>query len=434
MTSIFENQKFAEKYLAGGVSSSIRNYKEIGHPIYLAKGEGVKVWDIEGKEYYDLNNSHGATILGHNNPKIKAAVEKGLEMGVLCAYETVYQGKLAKKLADMVPSIDLCRFCCSGSETVMHSIRLAREITGKEKIIKFEGHFHGYCDYVMYSYWPPIAAQLGPAQRPIPYVQSGGIPKTIKDLIIIVPFNDLEALKKIIEEEKDEVAALIMEPINYDAGCIVPTQEYMKAIRKLTEDNGIILIYDEILSAFRTGPGCAQEYFDVVPDLCTIGKCIAGGYPLTAFGGKKEYMNHLRPKGNSEHSGTYNGHLIPVLAALTCLEEISNPGFYDHIYQIADRLYKGLDRIFAEYHLGRIQGLGARFGMYFDVDEEVTNYRISAKSNKEKNAKFIATAVKNGVLMFGKHHGFSAVYTKKDVDEVLNRLEKTAKEVADCYK
>jgi len=432
MTSNFENEKFAKKYLAGGVSSSIRNYKEIGHPIYFTKGEGVKVWDMDGKEYYDLNNSHGATILGHNNPKIRAAVEKGLEMGVLCAYETEYQGKLAKKLADMVPSIDLSRFACSGTETVMHAVRLAREITGKEKIIKFEGHFHGYFDYVMYSYWPQLE-QAGPENRPIPYVQSGGIPKTIKDLITIAPFNDLEALEKIIEEEKDEVAALVMEPINYDAGCIVPTKEYMKAIRKLTEENGIILIYDEILSAFRTGPGCAQEYFDVVPDLCTIGKCIAGGYPLSAFGGKEEYMNHLRPKGNSEHSGTYNGHLIPVLAALACLEEISSPGFYDHIYQIADRLYKGLDRIFADYHLGRVQSLGARFGMYFDVDEEVTNYRISAKSNKEKNAKFIATAVKNGVLMFGKHHGFSAAYTKKDVDEVLNRLEKTAKEVARSF-
>ena len=433
MKNMLELEKFAEKYLVGGVSSSIRNYVEIGHPIYFAKGEGAKVWDIERKEYYDLNNSHGATILGHNNPKIRAAVEKALDMGVLCSYETEYQSKLAKKLADMVPAIDLSRFTCSGTEAVMHSIRLAREITGKEKIIKFEGHFHGYFDYLMYSYWSQIE-QSGPAKRPIPYVQSGGIPKTIKDLIIIAPFNDLEALEEIIEEEKDGVAALVMEPINYDAGCIVPTKEYMKAIRKLTKENGIILIYDEILSAFRTGPGCAQEYFDVVPDLCTIGKCIAGGYPLSVFGGKEEYMNHLRPKGNSEHSGTYNGHLIPVMAALACLEEISSPGFYDHIYQIADRLYKGLDRIFAEYHLGRIQGLGARFGMYFDVDEEVTNYRISAKSNKEKNAKFIATAVKNGVLMFGKHHGFSAAYTKKDVDEVLNRLEKTAKEVANYYK
>ena len=439
MTSNLENEKFAEKYLVGGVSSSIRKYKEIGHPIYFAKGEGVKVWDIEGKEYYDLDNSHGATILGHNHPKLRAAVEKALDMGVLCAYETEYQGKLAKKLSDMVPAIDLCRFTCSGTDAVMNSIRLARESTGKEKIIKFEGHFHGYFDYVMYSYnimdshTPPVE-RSGPAKRLIPYVQSGGIPKSIKNLIIVAPFNDLEALEKIIKEEKDEVAALVMEPINYNSGCIVPTKEYMKAVRKLTKENGILLIYDEVLSAFRTGPGCAQEYFDVVPDLCTIGKCVAGGFPLSVFGGKREYMNHVRPLGNSEHSGTYNGHLIPVLTALACLEEISSPGFYDHIYQIADRLYKGLDKIFADYHLGRIQGLGARFGMYFDVDEEVTNYRIAAKSNKEKNAKFIAAAVKNGVLMFGKHHGFSAAYTKEDVDEILNRLEKTAKEVADYYK
>lgn len=428
--NMLDNEEFSKKYLVGGVSSSARIYKVgVGHPIYFAKGDGVKVWDIEGKEYYDLNNSHGATILGHNHPKLREAVEKALDMGVLCSYETEYQGKMAKKLSDMIPAIDLCRFCCSGTEAVMHTVRLAREITGKEKIIKFEGHFHGYFDYVMYSYQPQIE-QSGPAKRPIPYVQSGGIPKTIEDLIIIAPFNDLEALEKIIEEKKHEVAALIMEPINYNSGCIVPTKEYMKAIRRVTKENGILLIYDEILSAFRTGPGCAQEYFDVVPDLCTIGKCVAGGFPLSVFGGKREYMNHVRPLGNSEHSGTYNGHLVPIMAGIASLEEISNPDFYKHIYQIADRLYTGLDQIFAKYHLGRVQGLGARFGMYFDVDEEVTNYRIFAKSNQEKNKKFITAAAKNGVLIFGKHNGFSAAYKKEDVDEVLNRLEKTAKEIA----
>ena len=433
MTSMLENEKFAEKYLVGGVSSSIRKYKNLGHPIYFKEGKGVKVWDVEGKEYYDLDNSHGATILGHNNTKLREAVEKALDMGVICSYETEYQGKLAKKLSDIIPAIDLCRFCCSGTETVMHTVRLAREITGKEKIIKFEGNFHGYFDYVMYSYEGPVE-KMGPAEKPIPYIQSGGIPKAIEDFIIVVAYNDLEALEKVIKEKKDEVAALIMEPICYNSGCIVPTKEYMKAIRKLTEENGILLIYDEILSAFRTGPGCAQEYFDVVPDLCTIGKSVAGGFPISVFGGKREYMNHVRPLGNVEHSGTYNGHLIPVMAALACLEEISSPGFYDHIYKIADRLYKGFDKIFAEYHLGRIQGLGARFGMYFDVYEEVTNYRIAAKNNKEKKYRFINTAIKNGVLLFGKHHGFSAAYTKEDVDEVLNRLEKTAKEVVDYYK
>ena len=433
MTSIFEYKEFAEKYLVGGVSGSSRVYKEIEHPIYFAKGEGAKIWDVEGKVYYDLNNSHGATFLGHNHPKIRAAVEKGLAMGVLCSYETEFQAKLAKKISEMVPAVDICRFCCSGTETVMHTVRLAREITGKEKIIKFEGHFHGHFDYVMYSTFPPIE-KSGPAKRPMPYVQSGGIPKAIQDLIIVAPFNDLEALEKIIKEENNKVAALIMEPISYDVGCIVPTKEYMKAIRRLTQENGIILIYDEILSAFRTGPGCAQEYFGVVPDLCIIGKSIANGFPISVFGGKREYMNHLRPLGNSEQSGTYSGHLIPILAGIACLEEINSPGFYNHIYQIADHLYKGLDKIFAKYHLGRIQGLGARFGMYFDIDEEVTNYRISAKSNEEKNNKFIAAAVKNGVIMFGKHHGSSAAYTKKDVDEVLNRLEKTAGQVVHCYK
>lgn len=428
-----ELTEFAGKYMAGGVSSSIRINRAIGRPLFMARGDGPKVWDVDGNEMYDLNNSHGATILGHNHPKLRAAVEKGLDMGVICSYETEYQSQLAQTICSMVPAMERVRYTCSGTEATMHLTRLAREITGKDKIIKFEGHFHGYHDYVQFSSSPPLD-KAGPPDAPTPYCQSGGIPDIIADLIIVVPFNDLDALEKAIRENKDEAAAVILEPINYNSGCIVPSREYMEALRRLTIENDVLLIFDEVLSAFRTNRGCAQEYFQVVPDLCAIGKCVAGGYPLSVFGGKQEFMDHVRPKGRSEHSGTYNGHLIPVLAALACLEEIDSPGFFEYVNQLADRFYSGLDQIFRETGLGRVQGLGARFGMYFGIDGEVTNYREAAKSDPELSLKFTAAAINNGVYIAdygGKaaHHGFSTAYTPADVDEVLNRLQDAARQI-----
>ncbi len=419
---------FAKNYLVAGVSSSTRLNKALGYPLYVSRGKGSKIYDLDGYEYIDLCCSHGATILGHGHPNIKKAIMKALEMGIVCSYETEYQSRLAQMIVDLVPCAELVRFTCSGTEATMHCIRLAREYTNKEKIIKFEGHFHGYHDYVQYSWSPPLDV-AGPENSPIAYPQSGGMPSGIADYVIILPFNNLEVLKKAINMYKNEVAAIILEPVNYNSGCIIPDREYMKAMRELTKDNDILLIYDEVLSAFQTGPGCAQEYFGVVPDLCTIGKSVAGGLPLSIFAGKREIMGHLQPLGNAEHSGTYNGHLIPVMAAIACLEEISSDGFYDHIYELADQLHAGFSDIFKKSRItGKIQRLGARFGIYFGIDEEVTNYRIAAKNDKEMNLKFVAKAIEHGVYFHdygGKacHAGFSSAHTLEDINRALEGIE-----------
>lgn len=424
----------ARAVLPGGVSSSIRLSKALGRPFYVSRGDGAYIYDLEGREYVDLLTSHGATILGHNHPGIRAAVEEALRCGIVCSSETPAQSAVAAALAEMVPCIDMVRFTCSGTEATMHALRLAREYTGREKFIKFDGHFHGYHDYVMWNYGGYTPAE-GSEGAPRHAVKSGGIPTGIADYAILLPFNDLEAVRRALWLHGHEIAAIILEPIHYNAGCIVPSQEYMHGLRELATEHRVVLIYDEILSAFRTGTGCAQAYFTVMPDLCTIGKCVAGGTPLSVFGGRREIMEHLRPLGNAEHSGTYNAHLIPILAAQVCLAEIRKPGFYDHLYALAGRLYLGMNAIFQRQGFpARCQGLGARFGLYFGFSEEVKDYRDTAKQDAALGVRFFAGMIERGVYFCdagGKpmHHGFSAAHSLADMDRVLQAMEDTVKAI-----
>jgi glutamate-1-semialdehyde 2,1-aminomutase len=424
----------AQAVLPGGVSSSIRLSKALGRPFYVSRGDGAYIYDLAGREYVDLLTSHGATILGHNHPGLRAAVEEALRCGIVCASETAASSQVAATLAEMVPCIDMVRFTCSGTEATMHTLRLAREFTGREKFIKFDGHFHGYHDYVMWNYGGYVPAG-GADGAPQHVVKSGGVPAGIADYVTLLPFNDLEAVRRALWLHGHEIAAIILEPIHYNAGCIVPSKEYMHGLRDLTKEYGVVLIYDEILSAFRTGAGCAQAYFSVTPDLCTIGKCVAGGTPLSVFGGRREIMEHLRPLGNAEHSGTYNAHLIPIMAAQVCLAEIRKPGFYDHLYALADRLYSGMNTIFQRHGFAaRCQGLGARFGLYFGFRDEVRDYRDTAKQDAALGVRFFAGMIERGVYFCdagGKpmHHGFSAAHTMEDIDRVLQATEDTVKAI-----
>ena len=429
----------ARTVLPGGASSSIRYSKALGQPFYVSRGEGAYIYDLEGREYVDLLTSHGATILGHSHPGIKAAIEEALRCGIVCSSETPAQSRVATALTEMVPCLNMVRYTCSGTEATMHVIRLAREYTNREKIIKFDGHFHGFHDYVMWNYGGWSAG--GDAQErqetgaPRLAARSGGIPAGISDYVIVLPANDLEALKRTLWLHGHEIAGVILEPIHYNAGCIVPPKEYLHGLRDLTTEYGVVLIFDEILSAFRTGPGCAQEYFKVTPDLCTIGKCVAGGTPLSVFGGRRQIMEHLRPLGNAEHSGTYNGHLIPVMAAEVCLREIRKPGFYDHLYALANRLYDGMNAIFRRNGFqARCQGLGARFGLYFGFTEEERTYTDTAKQDTALAIRFFSGMMERGVYFCdggGKpmHHGFSAAHTLGDIDRVLQATEDTVKAI-----
>lgn len=424
----------AKQYLAGGVSASTRVNKALGHPMYFDRADGCRLWDLDGREYIDLCCSHGATLLGHGDRRVRQAVEAVLERGAACSYENELHAELARVLCEMVPCLELVRFTGSGSEATMHCIRLARAFTGKTKLLKFEGNFHGYHDQVMYAIGTP-ADRLGPEETPNPFPGSTGLPEGLDRNLVIVPYNRADLFEESFERHAHELAAVLMEPVYYNAGCIIPDKDFIDVVRRRTHDTGVLLIFDEVLSAFRMKPGGAQEYLGVTPDLCTLGKAVGGGYPLSVFGGRREIMNKLMPVGDCQHSGTYNGHVVAVAAALAAVNAYREPGFYDHIHAIANRLYDGLNVIFVKHGVsGRAHGLGARFGIYFGIDGPPRNYRDAVKHQRETMLRFIAAANRQGVYFhdYGGaacHHGFCAAMTTADVDEALQRLDEAVREM-----
>jgi glutamate-1-semialdehyde 2,1-aminomutase len=422
--------EFAKQYLPGGVAASTRFNRALGRPFYISRGDGSKVYDRDGREYIDMCCSHGASILGHNHPALKAAIQSVLDIGICCSYETDLQSRLAEKLCQTIPCAEMVRYAGSGTETIMHALRLVRAASGKNKIIKFEGHFNGYDDYVNWSTQPPLD-KAGPADRPTPYRQSAGIPEALAELVVVVPFNDPAAIERAIVEHKDDAACVLMEPINYDSGCIIAKPGYLQLVRDLTAKYGMILVWDEVLTAARVAPGGAQEYYGITPDLAVMGKATAGGLPLSAIVGKRAVMSHFRPLGNAEHSGTYLGHLITVAGALATMEEISRPGVHKALFARADQLYAGIRDIIKRAGVkARLQGLGPRFTIYFglDPDVEVTNWRQAAPADTQMTLRFIKAAIDQGVYFHdygGKpaHHGFSTAHTKADIDRVLEGLD-----------
>jgi len=425
-----QHYAFAQRYLPGGVSATARANAALGHPLFVQRGDGARVIDIEGNAFIDMCVSHGASLLGHNHRAIEAAVREALEQGIICAYETEDHALLAEQVVQMIPCADLVRFAGSGTETVMHGLRLARAATGRHKIMKFEGHFHGYSDLLNYSVAPPIDL-AGPTKRPTPYPESAGMPPDLARDLVILPFNDTECLERAFRTYGLETAALFMEPINYDAGCIVPKTGFIERCRELCSEYGVVLFFDEVLTAFRMHPAGAQGYLGVTPDLCALGKAFGGGLPISALTGRRTIMEHLRPLGDSEMSGTYLAHLTAVKAARAALREYARPGFFETLNARADRFYaafhQAIDRSGVQL---RLQHVGPRFGLYFGVDWPVTNYREAARQDRAMLMTFIAACFERGVyLAVSPHHGFSAAHTDADLEHVANVFEAALHEV-----
>src|SRR5262245_30862418 len=428
MRRVIEQYQHASQYLAGGVAASTRLTRALGHPMYFDRADGCRVWDLDGREYIDLCCSHGATLLGHGDRRVRKAVERALARGAACSYENELHTELARLLCETIPCCERVRFTGSGSEATMHCLRLARAYTGRSKLLKFEGNFHGYQDQVLYAIGTP-ADQLGPEDSPAVYPGSTGLPAGLDQNLVVVPYNRPDLLEEAFRRHAHELAAVICEPVYYNAGCVLPTAEFLAALRRLTSDHGVLLIFDEVLSAFRMCAGGAQEYLGVTPDLCTLGKAVGGGFPLSAFGGRRDVMERLMPTGDCQHSGTYNGHPVAVAAGLAAVTAYRQPGFYDHIHAVAARLYAGLEAIFAGHGVAtRVQGLGARFGVYFGITGEVRSYRDAVRHQREQMLRFIAAAIEQGVYFhdYGGgaacHHGFCAAMTLADVEEALARL------------
>lgn len=422
----------ARKVMPGGVNASARFDPTLKQALFLQRGEGAYVYDVDGNRYIDFWNSHGASLLGHGHPAIVAAVQEVLDMGILCAAETEIQVEVAEQLVRMFPGTEMVRYACSGTETTWHALRVARAYTGKLGVAKFEGHYHGVNDTVGYSSAPPLDL-AGPMDSPKPIVESAGIPPDNADLVTVLPFNDVETLEICLREKADTLAALIMEPVNYDSCGICPTAEFLQAVRDLTRELGIVLIFDEVLSGFRMGPGAALADSGVTPDMTVLGKAVGGGMPLSVFMGTREIMETCTPVGPALHSGTYNAHLALVAATRAFLREVSRPGFYNHLNALGGRLYSGMREIFERRGIKAwVQGVGCRFGLLFGLESEPRNYRDIARQDMDRIAAFHQACLKRGVYMlhWSPHHGYSSAHTMADIEEALDVMDQAAKEVA----
>lgn len=421
----------ASRYLPGGICSSARMNTGINSPLYISRAQGSKVYDLDGNEYVDLCLSFGAALLGHGHPTVVEAIQGALDMGILCAYENEWHARLAQRIVQTIPCIDMLRFSMTGTETTYYAVKLAREYTGRTLVVKFEGHFHGFNDYLAYNYWPP-REDAWPTITPA--VQ--GLPEYLGQGVIVLPFNDFERAEETLSTRGQEIACVILEPVNYNSGTILPQPGYLELLRRLTTEQGALLIFDEILSGFRTEPGCMQATYGVIPDLCTLGKAIGGGTPLSVFGGKREIMEHISPLGKAQHSGTYNGHLFEIMGGNAFFDVILEPGFYEDLLARCERLYEGINEIMNRLGFpGRAQGKGARFSFLFGpvAEKEVLrNYQDLLDSQWDLLNRFYGACFNHGVYIHTMHHhGISSAHTDEDIDRVLEGIEAALRDVMD---
>jgi len=435
MTMNQELHEFASRYLPGGVCSSARINKGTGSPFYISNAKGSKIFDLEGNEYIDICTSFGSALIGHGHPKVLDAIQESLEMGIMCAYENEWHSRLAQRISHAIPCIDMLRYTLSGTETTYYAVKLAREYTGRTYVVKFYGHFHGFNDYLAFNYWPS-KEELWPKITPA----LDGLPDYLHEGCIVLPFNDFELVEETLKTRAHEIAAVILEPINYNSGTILPQPGFLKHLRRLTEEHEVVLIFDEILSGFRTSPGGVQETYGVIPDLCTLGKPIGGGTPLSLFGGKREIMEHVSPLGKAQHSGTYNAPLLSMLAGNAFFDVIEEEGFYDVLLERSSRLCQGINETMNRLgFVGRIQYAGARFSFLFGPPaerDELINYRDLADNQWGLLNRFHKACLDHGVYTHTQqHHGISSAHTDEDVDRLLEGIEAALRDImAEDYK
>jgi glutamate-1-semialdehyde 2,1-aminomutase len=409
----------SKKFLPGGVDSPVRAYKP--YPFFAEYAKGSKIVDVDGKSYIDYCLAYGPMVLGHANPDVMAEVITQLKRGSAYGVPTENEIELAKLVVKKVPCAEMIRFVNSGTEATMSAIRLARAATGKKKIIKFEGAYHGAHDYVL------VKSGSGAAGLP----DSPGVPEETTKNTILVPFNNEDALVDLINTESDSIAAIIVEPIMGNIGIIPPMDKYLEFLRDITTENDIILIFDEVITGFRIAEGGAQEYFGVTPDLVTFGKILGGGFPIGALAGKKELMEMLAPSGTVYQAGTFNGNPISIAAGLATLKQL-NKSFYSVMNTKGDILRRGIQDILDVHNLDyHVAGLSSMFQIYF-TDKKVWNYDDAKTADTEKFIIFFQTLLNKGVFIPPSQFEccfVSLMHNDNDLEQTLTTIDKGMKTI-----
>jgi glutamate-1-semialdehyde 2,1-aminomutase len=409
--------------LAGGVSSNFRygGYGDSPIPLYYERGEGSRLWDVDGNSAIDYAMANGPTILGHAPPTVLEAVKETLSMGQLFAGQTELELQLAERIVELVPCAELVRFASSGTEAIQAALRLVRAATGRKKIIKFEGHYHGWLDNVFVSVNPPLD-QAGPVESPKTVPHTPGQAEGAFEDIIVLPWNDLDLFASVLDERGDEIAGVIMEPINCNTGSILPRPGYLEGVRALTEKHGVVLIFDEVVTGFRVGLGGAQGMFGVTPDLAIFAKALAAGFPLAALVGRRDLMERFKTEGVM-HGGTYNAGVMVMAAGLATLEALSaNHGeVYETMARLGERLMQGLRDLAKDRNIPfLVQGIGPVFHPAFTDAREICDYRAFAAADAERRLRFCAALHNHGVRITARGTWLlSTAHTDADVDETL---------------
>jgi glutamate-1-semialdehyde 2,1-aminomutase len=423
----------AKKHLPAGASSNVRVYAHDPFPISFQKGQGSKVWDVDSNQYVDLLSSYGAVVLGHAHPSILNAVNAQIRNGTMLGTTTELEVEVAKKIQSAVPCAEMVSFANTGTEATMEAIRIARAFTGRDKIVKFEGHYHGHHDYVLFSVESPSAvAGLEQAPTKLPYYP--GIPDGISRSVVVAPWNDPVSLERVLKRNASDLAAIITEPVMGSAGVIPPKDDYLKSVKELAEKYDALLIFDEVLTGFRIAPGGAQEFYGVKPDLACYAKALGGGTPIAAVAGRRDVMGMIGP-GKIGYGGTYNGNSMCLAAAKATLDELfrDDAAAIRHMHLTGAEIMEGLREILSRYdHDGIVQGMGPMFQLYFTSARKIQNYRHTLQSDFEKFRRFRNLMLRRGVYCHPdgtERMMISAAHDDSDVESILSAAEDSLREL-----
>ena len=427
-SALFER---AKKSLAGGVSSEFRKFN-CPHALFYTHAKGSRIYDADGNEFIDFALSQGPMLVGHSNEYVLNSIVEYSRHGQLFAGQHLLEVELAEKLQQYIPSAELIRFCLDGSEAVHTALRLARAKTGKKKFLRFEGHYHGWLDNVSWGISTPSANALGSRQSPESFPWSSGLPDRVKEEFFILPWNDLSLIEIFLKENHSDTAAIIMEPLMCNNGCITPVEGFLQGVRRLCDEYKIALIFDEVITGFRTSLGGAQSYYKVTPDLSIFAKAMASGYPISAIVGKQAWMQSL-VDGTVIHAGTMNSSNPTVAAALATIQLLEGEGVYTKLFSLGKRLMDGLKYCNEKYKQNLVvQGLGPMFHTGFINQPEVKDFRDVLNYDKVKLSKFIAGIQNEGVRVIGRGLWYiSTVHTEEDIDFAIQVADDILRHIDD---
>jgi len=405
----------AREVIPGGVNSPVRNYSP--YPLFVASAKGAKFRTADSQEYLDYCMAYGALLDGHANPEMIEAVEEALEKGSIYGQPTEMEVELAELIASLMPSMEMVRLVNSGTEATMHAIRLARGFTGKKKVLKFEGGFHGSHDSVL------VKAGSGATLLGSP--SSEGVPSEVAKNTLVSRFNDEQITGKIIRDHENELAAVIVEPVLGNIGPILPKRGFLETLRKVTEENDVLLMFDEVITGFRLSLGGAQEYYKIRPDLTILGKALGGGLPLSAFGGRRDIMEKLSPLGPVYQAGTYSGNPVSVSAALATLQSLKKRAgqVYSRLEKMGDKMRRGIgDHLESARVIAQVNGLGSMFQLFF-TDRPVTDYRSAKSADIGKYEKYFHSLLASRVFIPPSQFEASFLSTAHNEDELQTTLD-----------